>query len=393
MTEAGIDISDPQLCNEVDLSGDSSTATVMGMATGLSLESYQSFVGTLRKSGFKGHIILGVAPDVPNNILRYLAYRNVTVKKLIWVSCTYESDEKGGAIFKDTTCAAPYPDIKIRWSRFPLARDWLQECETCTGPVLVMDVRDSFFQLDPFGPGSPVVRGLQVFEEDPSQTTQHWLAHGPILGCKGVEFNETMLCSGTTVGTRVAMLKYLEVMYAEMKDWISKKRCRFDMNGDDQSIHNYLFYSGQLPFATRIPNLSGGIVNTVGVVGSEIARKHREDLMENQNMSHGAAMWQPFAGAKGKRWIGSHKSICDDEGFFIEADGRRSRVVHQWDRFGRPYVNLWMEQQPMFRDAKPATTRTSSSFPVKDTLISIAVDYREEAWAATEPDLRIKALW
>lgn len=58
---------------------------------------------------------------------------------------------------------------QIRWSRFPLIRDWLAGCETCTGPVLIMDVRDSYFQLDPFGPGSPVVEGLQVFEEPPHQ--------------------------------------------------------------------------------------------------------------------------------------------------------------------------------------------------------------------------------
>jgi hypothetical protein len=58
-TDTGIDVSDPELYEEVDLNGDSSTATVMGMASGYGLSTYEQFVGTLRKSGYSGHIILG----------------------------------------------------------------------------------------------------------------------------------------------------------------------------------------------------------------------------------------------------------------------------------------------------------------------------------------------
>jgi hypothetical protein len=279
-TDTGVDVSDPALYDSIDLQGDSSTATVMGMASGYDLDVYQRFVGSLRKSGYKGHIILGVAPNVNPNVLEYFSYRNVTAKVQKWVDCTYKDDSKKNDIFNRTTCAGPYPDIKIRWSRFPLARDWLQECATCTGPVLVMDVRDSLFQLDPFGPGSSVVTGLQVFQEHPSQTTKHWLTHWPILGCKGVEYDLPMLCSGTTVGTRAAMLKYLDIMYAEMQVWISDPKCRFEIDGDDQSIHNYLFYSGQLPFATSIPNRAGGIVNTVGVEGAKIFNAHKKAMQE-----------------------------------------------------------------------------------------------------------------
>jgi hypothetical protein len=287
-TDTGIDTSDSTLYEAIDLRGDSSAATVMGMASGYDLDVYQIFVGSLRRSGYKGHIILGVAPDVDPKVLEYFKYRNVTAKVQKWVDCTYKDNDKKEDIFKKTTCADPYPDIKIRWSRFPLARDWLQECETCTGPVLVMDVRDSLFQLDPFGPGSPVVTGLPVFQEHPSQTTKHWLTNWPIKECKGVEYDLPMLCSGTTVGTRAAMLKYLEIMYAEMQIWINDPKCRFDINGDDQSMHNYLFYSGQLPFATSILNRAGGIVNTVGVEGAKIFNAHKK------------AMEEKFKGVNGK---------------------------------------------------------------------------------------------
>lgn len=233
-TETGVDISDPQLWEGEELHGDSSTATVMGMASGYDMNVYQRFVGTLRKSGFKGKIILGVAPDVSQEVLDYFKIRDVTPKILHWANCTYRKIESKKDIFNKTTCEEHYPDIKIRWSRFPLQADWLRECTECTGPVLVMDVRDSYFQLDPFGPGSPPVKGLQVFEEHPSQTTDHWLTKWPISACKGISFTKPMLCSGTTIGTRAAMLKYLDIMYEEMKVWITEEKCRFDIDGDDQ---------------------------------------------------------------------------------------------------------------------------------------------------------------
>lgn len=234
-TDAGVDVSDPELWDGEDLHGDSSTATVMGMATGYDLSVYKRFVGSLRKTGYKGHIILGVSPDVHATILEYFLHRNVTVKFIRSGECTYKkpASEKDD-IFKKTICDANYPDIKVRWSRFPLQADWLRECKTCTGPVLTMDVRDSIFQQDPFGPGSGVIKGLQVFEEDPSQTTLHWLTKWPISECKGLTIEKTMLCSGTTVGTRKAILKYFEAMHAEMKVWISDEKCRFDIDGDDQ---------------------------------------------------------------------------------------------------------------------------------------------------------------
>ena len=170
-SEGGVDVSDPALDETVNIRGDSSTATVMGMAVGYGLDVYKRFVGSLRKTGYRGHIILGVSPDVKPEVLDYFKTRNVTPKILQFVKCTYsKSNNEKGDPFSGKQCAHPYPDIKTRWSRFPLQRDWLQECTTCTGPVLIMDVRDSFFQRDPFGPGSPPITGLQVFQEHPSQT-------------------------------------------------------------------------------------------------------------------------------------------------------------------------------------------------------------------------------
>lgn len=79
-TETGIDLTDPKLYETVDLQGDSSTATVISMATGYDLEVYGRFVGSLRKSGFKGHIILAVELYISPEVEQYFKYRNVTFK-------------------------------------------------------------------------------------------------------------------------------------------------------------------------------------------------------------------------------------------------------------------------------------------------------------------------
>ena len=364
-TDAGVvGLDDPDLYKTVDLQGDSSTATVMGMASGYGLSVYQRFVGSLRKAGFQGNVILGVAPDVDPKILAYFRYRRVTPKILKWVNCTYQSTDPSDKtdIFARTTCSHPYPDIKIRWSRFPLQRDWLSECQTCTGPVLVMDVRDAYFQLDPFGPGSGPISGLQVFEEHPSQTTAHWLVKPIVQKCKGVEFVKPMLCSGTTIGTRAAMLKYLEIMYEEMKVWISTPTCRFNLNGDDQTIHNYLYYTGQLPFATAIPNRYG-IVNTVGVEGSKIFKEKRKRYMD-AGMPQGDAGAYPYDGATATTWIGPQYNVADESGMFTQHDGKtRSRVIHQFDRYGVPFLN-WMSKQNFLHDIMPADVEAENKLAV-----------------------------
>mmetsp|Transcript_15289 Transcript_15289/g.44202 ORF Transcript_15289/g.44202 Transcript_15289/m.44202 type:complete len:498 (+) Transcript_15289:180-1673(+) len=326
----------------------SKDATVMAMASGYGLSVYKNYVGSLRKSGFEGHIILGVSAPLDKEVEQYFAEQKVTPKILQFVNCTFEplvrSSNKPGEDNshekEQNTCAHPYSDIKLRWSRFPLLRDFLKACEECTGPVLISDARDVFFQRDPFGVGAPEVTGLQVFEEHHTQTTAHWLVREVVRDCKGMDFGKpplesTMLCSGTTIGTRDAMLQYLSTMYEEMQAWTKDKKCCCNkMNGDDQSIHNFLFYTGKLPFAKAIPNRMG-IINTAGVQGSFAIESHSENWVK-EGLTRPESMGKSYQGAKSHRWIGKEFDLTDSSGFFTDHNGERSRVVHQYDRFGIP---------------------------------------------------------
>jgi hypothetical protein len=110
---------------------------------------------------------------------------------------------------------------------------------------------------------------------------------------------------------RAAMVKYLEIMYEEMKVWTAQEKCRFEMDGDE-----YLYYSGQLPLSTSIANRAGGIVNTVGHVTSQLGT----------NTS----------------WIGLSYHITNDIGLLTKHDGSISRVIHQFHEM----YETWLDRQP-----------------------------------------------
>jgi hypothetical protein len=217
----------------------------------------------------------------------------------------------------------------------------------------VADVRDTFFQRDPFGPQAPAVSGLQVFQEHRTMRTTHWLVKSPVQKCKQVKiFDEPMLCSGTTVGTREAMLQYFQAMVDEMRVWMKDEKCCCNkMNGDDQSIHNYLFYSGKLPFATPQPNRVG-LVNTVGSQGAMIFNAKKKRGMEELGLEQRQAAVKPYTDeteeSKGN-WLGLQYDLTDSEGFLIDFNGERSFIIHQYDRFGS-HLNKWLDHKSGLRD-------------------------------------------
>jgi hypothetical protein len=109
---------------------ESSTATVMAMATGYSLLDYQHFVGSLRKTGFNGNIILAVAPNIENDIELYLLSKEVIIKKVQYVKCSHITkkelinktlDEIDSSHDRElVTCLYPYSNLKHRWGKFQL---------------------------------------------------------------------------------------------------------------------------------------------------------------------------------------------------------------------------------------------------------------------------------
>lgn len=340
-------------------------ATVMGMAKGYGHRDYKKFVGSLRATGFEGTIILIIAPmeEMDHKAVEYMRQQNVTMKHLQPTNCTYApkfllnkapKDRQGGDEER-ITCGHPYPELKLRWGRFALLRDHLEACKECTGPALITDVRDTFFQRDPFGPDAPPVKGLHLFQEDPKQRTTHFVTKGPIQKCKKRKvFDRTMLCSGTTIGTRETMLLYLGAMVNEMREWLKYPQCNHPGNGDDQAIHNYLYYTGKLDFIpglVSVPN-GQGLVHTVGTFGSQALVEKRESFATKFNITKRDAQKTPYTTEEdeasgdwlGKDWnptMTAQYQLTDQQGYFINSNGERSFVIHQYDRFGTP-LERWL---------------------------------------------------
>jgi hypothetical protein len=348
---------------------DSSTATVMAMATGYGLGDYQRFVGSLRSTGYSGHIILAVSPTVRTGIEEYLLSQDVTMRKVQYINCTHPlldpTERMNGHDEELVTCVDPYPSLKHRWGRFPLLRDYLVDCTSCTGPVLITDMRDTIFQRDPFGPDAPAVDSLQVFEEHYTIRTTNWLVDWPVFDCKGIRFDKPMLCSGTTIGTRETMIEYLRIMEDEMNVWMNDpKCCCFKINGDDQSIHNYLFYSGKLDhIAVAVPNRMG-LVNTVGAQAALISNSHRKtkkEMLKEQGKNEDDAEGIPFDqdaehGNEHGNWLGLQYGMTDKEGYLVNHNGERSYIIHQIDRFGWQYYS-WLNDHFFKKMMQSKSTR------------------------------------
>ena len=139
------------------------------------------------------------------------------------------------------------------------------------------------------------------------------------------------------------MLQYLDIMYEEMKVWTNTEQCFFKSHGGDQAIMNYLYYSGQFDNVnggTHIFRPQNGIVKTVGAKGllfSKGMANHYKEL----NISN--PFQKDFVGANEDTWVGEHFGLTDSKGYLVDSDGERSRVIHQYDRFGK-HLGNWMKK-------------------------------------------------
>ena len=99
-------------------------SAVLAMATNMGMVEYYNFVGSLRATGYSGHIILGINDGAGDDELNYLRSQNVTIK----------------------TQGDKYREYKVSHARFFLYRDWIENCTSCTDGIMLTDFRDAYFQ-------------------------------------------------------------------------------------------------------------------------------------------------------------------------------------------------------------------------------------------------------
>ena len=360
-----------------------------GAASAIDLMTYQRFVGSLRQTGYSGHLIIGIDSSnaiVSEEIMTYLQSKNVTVKQLLPVECTFEFAKK------NQKCYHPYSHIKREWSNFPLARDWLASCDTCIGSVVIAPIKDTIFQRNPFGQGMPIVQRLHLYELHPLITAAETSAGVLLKACENTDLDKInkdmerldyippdkrklrILSAGIAVGTRDDIIDYLGAIHSVMREWMHRSQCHFEHSSSDDgmAIVNYLRLEQRLPHRTRIIPHRTGIVNNVGYEG-RIAYEAHVYLWQFKGLTEEEAGKIPYEGGEegNMGWIGSEYLLTDEEGNFIDVFFQKSAVIYEYNSFGPPFTT-WFDKKLNL------STKTSSSSTINAVESSASIEVNQD---------------
>lgn len=358
----------------IESPGDSATVvtfefTAQGRGGGARAKLY---VGTLRASGYRGHIILGVDPCTFAEVKEYMEASGVLLKAVKQTDCTYRDDFTGiQQLAQRKKCSADHPRQTLEIARFSLAADWVMACTSCVGPVLVTDGKDVYFQGNPFDPRFNFNSELELIAEHPAMTTKHWFVQNTMEKCYGLNTlpKEHNLNAGTIYGTRAGFISFAHQLGNEYERlWkMEKKSCTETIS--DQALLNSLYYAGKLN--ASVAKYRQGPVITVGHPGSifwdtreplkgnfggAITGNGREELRETYKYRFddifcdrpgGGTSCVPPPNITQDSWQAKEMAILpefltDAEGRFTNIDGSVTPVVHQFDRFGVPIFS-WVE--------------------------------------------------
>jgi hypothetical protein len=243
---------------------------------------YQRFVGSLRKSGYEGDIVLAVSPikKMKPGVEKYLKQTKV-------LSYAFDVDCIGKDNCKLRDDFLGYPDPRPHRTfaniRYALYEYWLQYY-SAQSYILILDFRDTFFQKDPFEEFGPVklrkpnIYDLKLYAENAKvksigNCVYNSLWIGRCFGKPALAElkNQPVLCSGSTLGSFIAIKYYVRTMLRSM----DTVKCWLKGIESDQGYQNYLFYHGHFnPPAGIQGNVTAfqqgdGIVNTIGAMNGK----------------------------------------------------------------------------------------------------------------------------
>ena len=167
---------------------------------------------------------------------------------------------------------------------------YLQEYGRRYSRVLLTDVRDVYFQRDPFD--FPWDRDLCCFLEDQNVTilesryNRQWVRSAAGEQALQEIGHETVSCSGLTTGTVTGILRYLEqivsLTIAVLRDENVPIHELFD-----QGLHNYLLYVGRLGSVRLLSNETGPVL-TLGYTprGSVKRNAHGQFLTDGGDVAN-----------------------------------------------------------------------------------------------------------
>lgn len=190
----------------------------VGIISHMMPKYYKIFLGTLRKTGFDGDIVLAVDITTSQSILELCStYRAIIYEPQL--ECKIPNDS---SIHRECRIFGTFdPMVPLCMTRYRLYQWWAKQYNHGT-QILITDFRDVFFQSNPFlynpNQWSPPVAELTVFlEAIPQKAIYRCLFNsGWIRSCYGEQAlnivkTNPVSCSGTSLGSRDGILIYVSL--------------------------------------------------------------------------------------------------------------------------------------------------------------------------------------
>lgn len=207
------------------------TDAVFALACNYPVLYYRRFVGSLRKAGYIDDIVLAVSPPekMRAGVENYLREQHV-------LSYAFEVDCQGkdNCRLKDDFLGYPDPRPMRTFAniRYALYEFWLRYYDT-KSYILILDFRDTFFQLDPFVPFGPFASRLPKYNlhlyaenwdvKNIGKCVYNSLWIGRCFSKKSLQElrGEAVICSGSTLGSFLGIDHYITTMLT----WMDKVQC------------------------------------------------------------------------------------------------------------------------------------------------------------------------
>lgn len=246
---------------------------ILGCLRGLSLSHVRPFVRSLRDTNYRGHCLF-FSNNTDLKTSQFLKDNQIETTGFFYWGIKNQNPLLVGWFFwKRLLRLIKRREFQLHvarlfwhffYLRFLLARNYILENPQFSR-IMLTDVRDVYFQLDPFS-WLPPSEGVYCFAEHSGRMIGGCPNNSgmirEVFGEEGLQKiqRSQIFCAGTIIGTRSALLQYLErfldLALAGMNLW--------PFRGGDQGIHNWIVHFEGLPLLKPLGN--EGPVFTMGCV-------------------------------------------------------------------------------------------------------------------------------
>lgn len=289
------------------MGADGSKDLVLGLAEDYEWSSVQVFVDSLQRTAFDGELRLFVAGNSDETMAR-LRERDVVTQsyrrvRVVRGDRVFHPHDPPLQRFESKRIARFYPALTRALTL--LARDRAAARARIAAPisvpsvsryfryyrhlarnvdryrnVMVTDVRDVFFQHDPFAfdIGDQVHCFLEGTTIGGQRHNREWVERAYGLDVARALADKPASCSGTTIGSSRAMLGYLRAMIEQLV-------ALPQFSGMDQPVHNYLIHTGRLENVKLHENRDSPVA-TLATVPKEDVINALPDGFDHVNVFH-----------------------------------------------------------------------------------------------------------